>query len=119
VLAQISAPSAAHLLKSHQLLVQKLRRIEIGKKALSTRDRKLRRIEIGKKALSMARPEAVPILVSESGETVKRRKRRNALRDRSSPVLPVLLRSEHLTRPFCSKREHDLLAGAVGCIDGR
>ena|SRR5438034_3632145 len=31
-LAQISTPSAAHFLKSHQLLVQSLRRIEIGKK---------------------------------------------------------------------------------------
>jgi hypothetical protein len=30
-LAQISTPSAAHFLKSHQLLVQSLRRIEIGK----------------------------------------------------------------------------------------
>jgi hypothetical protein len=34
-LAQISTPSAAHFLKSHQLLVQKLRRIEIGKKTAS------------------------------------------------------------------------------------
>jgi len=31
-LAQIATPSAAHFLKSHQLLVQSLRRIEIGKK---------------------------------------------------------------------------------------
>jgi hypothetical protein len=28
----------------------------------------------------------------------------------------ILLRSEHLTRPFCGKREHEW-CGAVGCID--
>jgi len=38
-LAQISTPSAAHFLKSHQLLVQSLRRIEIAKDPHSRRFR--------------------------------------------------------------------------------